>query len=36
MIGQTPDGEPVYSVASQLKEQGWGVGIMSTVPVDYA
>ena len=23
MIGQTPDGEPVYSVASQLKEQGW-------------
>lgn len=36
MIGQTPDGEPVYSVASQLKEQGWGVGIMSTVPVDHA
>ncbi len=36
MIGQTPDDEPVYSVASQLKEQGWGVGIMSTVPVDHA
>lgn len=36
MIGQTPDGEPVYSVASQLKEQGWGIGIMSTVPVDHA
>ncbi len=36
MIGQTPDGEPVYSVASQLKEEGWGIGIMSTVPVDHA
>ena len=36
MIGQTPDGAPVYSVASQLKEEGWGIGIMSTVPVDHA
>lgn len=36
MIGQTPDGVPAYSVASQLKEEGWGVGIMSTVPVDHA
>ena len=36
MIGQTPDGVPVYSVASQLKEEGWGIGIMSTVPVDHA
>ena len=24
MIGQTPDGVPAYSVASQLKEEGWG------------
>lgn len=36
MIGQTPDGVPAYSVASQLKEEGWGIGIMSTVPVDHA
>ena len=36
MIGQTPDGTPVYSVASQLKAEGWGIGIMSTVPVDHA
>ena len=36
MIGQTPNGVPVYSVASQLKEEGWGIGIMSTVPVDHA
>ena len=36
MIGQTPDGTPAYSVASQLKEEGWGIGIMSTVPVDHA
>ena len=36
MIGQTPDGAPVYSVASQLKAEGWGIGIMSTVPVDHA
>jgi alkaline phosphatase len=36
MIGQTPDGEPAYSVASQLKQEGWGVGIMSSVPVDHA
>ena len=36
MIGQHPDGEPAYSVASQLKQEGWGVGIMSSVPVDHA
>lgn len=36
MIGQTPDGTPVYSVATQLKAEGWGIGIMSTVPVDHA
>ena len=36
MIGQTPDGTPAYSIASQLKEEGWGIGIMSTVPVDHA
>ena len=36
MIGQTPDGTPAYSVASQLKEEGWGIGIMSSVPIDHA
>ena len=36
MIGQTPDGASAYSVASQLKAEGWGIGIMSTVPVDHA
>ena len=36
MIGQTPDGTPAISVASMLKDEGWGIGIMSTVPVDHA
>jgi alkaline phosphatase len=36
MIGQTPDGISVVSVASMLKQEGWGIGIMSTVPVDHA
>ena len=36
MIGQTPDGEPAYSVASKLHDEGWAVGIMSSVPVDHA
>ena len=36
VIGQTPDGKPVYSVASKLFKEGWGIGIMSTVPVDHA
>ncbi len=36
MIGQTPDGVPAYSIASQLKEEGWGIGIMSSVPIDHA
>ena len=36
MIGQTPDGEPAISVASKLHDEGWTVGIMSSVPVDHA
>lgn len=36
MIGQTSDGAAAHSVASQLKQEGWGVGIMSSVPVDHA
>lgn len=36
MIGQTPDGKNVYSVAHHLKAEGWGIGIMSSVPIDHA
>lgn len=36
MIGMTPDGENAYSVAHQLKQEGWAIGIMSSVPVDHA
>lgn len=36
VIGQTPDGDPVISVASKLKERGWGVGIMTSVTIDHA
>jgi alkaline phosphatase len=36
VIGLAHDSTPVYSVASQLKEQGWGVGIMTTVTIDHA
>lgn len=36
VIGQTPDGSPAVSVATRLKEEGWGVGIMTTVTIDHA
>lgn len=36
MIGQTPDSVAVMSVASRLKEEGWGVGIMTSVTIDHA
>ena len=36
MIGQAPDGTPAISVASRLKEQGWGIGIMTSVTIDHA
>ena len=36
VIGLAHDSTPVYSVASQLKQQGWGVGIMTTVTIDHA
>ena len=36
VIGLAYDSTPVYSVASQLKEQGWGIGIMTTVTIDHA
>lgn len=36
MLGVTPDTLPVYSVASQLKEMGYGVGIITSVYADDA
>lgn len=36
MIGVNPDGEPVESVATQLKREGWAIGIMTTVAIDHA
>lgn len=36
MIGQTPDGEPAESVATRLKQEGWGIGIMTSVAIDHA
>lgn len=36
MIGETPDGVPTGSVALQLKQEGWAVGIMTTVAIDHA
>lgn len=36
MIGQTPDSIAVTSVASRLKEEGWGIGIMTSVTIDHA
>ena len=36
MIGMTPVGANAYSVAHQLKQEGWAIGIMSSVPVDHA
>ncbi|MBQ4370279.1 MAG: alkaline phosphatase [Oscillospiraceae bacterium] len=35
-LGQDEKGNDVYSIASELKEQGWGVGIMTTVAIDHA
>ena len=36
VIGLAHDSTPVYSVASMLKQQGWGVGIMTSVTIDHA
>lgn len=36
MIGVTPDGEPVESVATRLKREGWAIGIMTSVAIDHA
>ena len=36
MIGQTPDGTPTVSIATKLHNEGWGIGIVTTVPIDHA
>lgn len=36
MVGQIPDGTPSISVATKLHNEGWGVGIMTSVPIDHA
>ena len=36
MLGQAPDSTDLTSIAEDLKAQGWGVGIMTTVAIDHA
>lgn len=36
MIGMGPDSVAVESVASRLKREGWGIGIMTSVAIDHA
>ena len=36
MIGQAPDGSPIESIATKLRQEGWGIGIMTTVAIDHA
>lgn len=36
VIGLSPDSTPVVSVATRLKQEGWGIGIMTTVTIDHA
>lgn len=36
MLGVSPDGTPLKSMAYTLKEQGYKVGIMSSVPINHA
>lgn len=35
-VGRTPDGTPLKSIAYDLKEEGYKIGIMSTVPINHA
>ena len=35
-LGQDADGEEVKTIAEELKEQGFGIGIMTTVAIDHA
>jgi alkaline phosphatase len=36
MLGMNPDTLPVTTIAEELKHNGWGVGIMTTVAIDHA
>jgi alkaline phosphatase len=36
MLGMDPDSAHVTSIAEELKAQGWGIGIMTTVAIDHA
>lgn len=36
MLGVTPDGTPVYSIASELQKRGYGIAIGTSVPPDDA
>ena len=36
MLGLAPDSSRLTSIAEELKAQGWGVGIMTTVAIDHA
>ena len=36
MIGQSPEGRSIMSIATQLKEQEWGIGIATSVTIDHA
>lgn len=35
-LGRTPDGAPARSIAFDLKEDGYKIGIMSSVPINHA
>ena len=35
-LGLLPDGSPVHTIAEILHEQGWGVGITTSVSIDHA
>lgn len=35
-LGLDKDGERLTTIAEELKEQGWGIGIMTTVAIDHA
>ena len=35
-LGLKPDGSAVYTIAEQLRDAGWGVGITTSVSIDHA
>ena len=36
MLGMNPDTLPITTIAEELKQEGWGIGIMTTVAIDHA